>query len=363
MRWLKGNKTTPLVLLTAGIILVLLSIRTFYTIGYTTINVDMTSVSNNDPVKACFVVLVRNRELDGIASTIRQIEKTFNGKFGYPYVFLNDDEFTPEFIETTSALTKSQTKYGKIDHQMWGYPDHINKTYATECRNEMTKLNIPYADSESYRHMCRFQSGFFFRHPLLDEYDYYWRIEPDVDYYCDVDYDVFKFMRNNGKKYGFNIAFREFIATVPSLWDTVMDFRAENPDVANRWPNKQNSLVKFVTDNNGASYNGCHFWTNFEIASLDLWRSNDYLKLFSYLDQKGGFFYERWGDAPVHSIAASLMLRKDEFHFFNDIGYKHTAYTHCPTEPEFRDKCSCNPEVNMDFNDPMTCYPEFLRAL
>lgn len=48
----------------------------------------------------------------------------------------------------------------------------------------------------------RFQSGFFFRHPMLDEYDYYWRIEPYVDYTCDIDYDVFKFMRNNNKKYG-----------------------------------------------------------------------------------------------------------------------------------------------------------------
>lgn len=37
---------------------------------------------------------------------------------------------------------------------------------------------------------------------MLDEYDYYWRIEPYVNYYCDIDYDVFKYMRNNGKKYG-----------------------------------------------------------------------------------------------------------------------------------------------------------------
>lgn len=50
--------------------------------------------------------------------------------------------------------------------------------------------------------LYRFQSGFFFRHPLLDEFDYYWRIEPDVEYYCDIDYDVFKFMRDNNKKYG-----------------------------------------------------------------------------------------------------------------------------------------------------------------
>ena len=125
-----------------------------------------------------------------------------------------------------------------------------------------------------------------------------------------------------------------------------MNFKRDYPDVASRWPSKKNSLEKFVT-NDGDSYNGCHFWTNFEIASLELWRSNDYLKLFSYLDQQGGFFYERWGDAPVHSIAASLMLNQEDFHFFNDIGYRHTAYTHCPTEPEFRDKCSCDPGVNM----------------
>lgn len=48
----------------------------------------------------------------------------------------------------------------------------------------------------------RFQSGYFFRHPLLDQFDYYWRLEPYVDYYCQLDYDVFKFMKENKKKYG-----------------------------------------------------------------------------------------------------------------------------------------------------------------
>lgn len=50
--------------------------------------------------------------------------------------------------------------------------------------------------------MFRFQSGFFFRHPLLDPYDYYWRVEPNVDFLCDIDYDVFQFMKDNRKLYG-----------------------------------------------------------------------------------------------------------------------------------------------------------------
>lgn len=113
-------------------------------------------ISPDDPVRACYVVLVRNQELNGLLSSMRQLEDTFNRKFNYPYVFLNDDEFTPEFIEMTSAATKSQVKYGKLDSQMWGYPSFINQTLAAENREAMAATGIPYGGSESYRHMCRY---------------------------------------------------------------------------------------------------------------------------------------------------------------------------------------------------------------
>jgi alpha 1,2-mannosyltransferase len=48
---------------------------------------------------ATFVILARNRELDGVLSSIGQLEDTFNRKYGYPYVFLNDEPFTDEFKE------------------------------------------------------------------------------------------------------------------------------------------------------------------------------------------------------------------------------------------------------------------------
>ena len=69
------------------------------------------------------------------------------------------------------------------------------------------------------------------------------------------------------------------------------------------------------------------------------------------LDQDGGFFYERWGDAPVHSIAAGLLLKKEEIHFFDDIGYWHVPFTHCPTSEQKRleNKCHCNPKDNFDW--------------
>ncbi|KAJ2931368.1 hypothetical protein H1R20_g5752, partial [Candolleomyces eurysporus] len=50
--------------------------------------------------------------------------------------------------------------------------------------------------------MCGFNSGFFYRHELLQPYRYYWRIEPNVGYFCNLNYDPFKFMEDNNKVYG-----------------------------------------------------------------------------------------------------------------------------------------------------------------
>lgn len=83
------------------------------------------------------------------------------------------------------------------------------------------------------------------------------------------------------------------MATVPSLWQTVLDFKRTHPEVMKKLPKQKDSLWNFVSSEDGLSYNSCHFWTNFEIASLDLWRSNEYLKYFNFLDRSGGFFYER----------------------------------------------------------------------
>lgn len=92
-------------------------------------------------------------------------------------------------------------------------------------------------------------------------------------------------------------------------------------------------------------------WSNFEVGDLNWLRSQAYIDFFESLDQDGGFFYERWGDAPVHSIAAGLMLPKDQIHFFNDIAYYHVPFTHCPTGEKHRQdlKCHCNPKDNFDW--------------
>ncbi|KAJ6632054.1 glycolipid 2-alpha-mannosyltransferase-domain-containing protein [Mycena sp. CBHHK59/15] len=125
--------------------------------------------------------------------------------------------------------------------------------------------------------------------------------------HCSLDYDPFLFMQDEGKKYGFTISHTECEATIPTLWDAVKEFVRENPDLI-----APDNAMGFLRDDNGETYNKCHFWSNFGIGDLDLWRGEVYSKFFAHLDFKGGFYYERWGDTPVHSISVALFVRKGQ---------------------------------------------------
>ncbi|PVU98721.1 hypothetical protein BB559_001327 [Furculomyces boomerangus] len=271
--------------------------------------------------KAAFVVLVRNNEYDSIMHSMRQLEDRFNHKYTYPYIFLNNKPFTKDFMDFISKSTNSNVTFAIIPKDHWEVPDPINIKNAQISQKQMAAKGIPYADSTSYRQMCRFNSGFFYKHPLLADLEFYWRLEPDIDFYCDIDYDPFKMMKDNNKKYAFVIFLKEIRETVTSLWDHTLRFAKETKI--------QSNIFKMFSTEDG-KYNMCHFWSNFEIASLDFFRSEEYESYFNYLDKTGNFFYERWGDAPVHSLAAGLFLDKDEIIFMEDIGYRHDKFARWP---------------------------------
>lgn len=308
-----------------------------------------------DKPKACFVSLVRNSEIWELTKSIASVQDKFNGKFDYPWVFLNDEPFTEEFKKHILAIVPN-SKFGLIPKEHWSYPDYISQERAAKARVDMK--DIIYGDSESYRHMCRFQSGFFFQHPLLAEYDWYWRVEPSTELYCTIDYDVFQFMQDNDITLGFTITIHEYRATIETLWETTKKFLEENPGYVHK-----DNLLGFISDDGGNEYNLCHFWSNFEVANLNFYRSKAYLDYFNYLDKSGGFFYERWGDAPIHSIAASIMLSRDRIHYFNDIGYHHPPYSNCPFVDDIRSKgkCTCDPEIDFTFRG-YACGKEYFNS-
>ncbi|TFK78397.1 glycosyltransferase family 15 protein, partial [Polyporus arcularius HHB13444] len=122
------------------------------------------------------LMLARNSDVDNAVRSARRLEDRFNKKFGYPWLFLNEEPFSEEFKTRVSNVINGEVTFGLVPHEHWYQPDWINETLATAGREKMVADNIIYGGSVSYRNMCRFNSGFFYRHPLLQQYKWYWRV-------------------------------------------------------------------------------------------------------------------------------------------------------------------------------------------
>lgn len=292
-------------------------------------------IGNYEHANATVIALVRNSEVTKIGSSIRAFEKSFNLKFNYPYTFINDQPFTERFKNRIRKYTKAPINYIEIPPELWDKPSNIDIKEESKAMNELEKENIAYAKKPSYHNMCRFYLGNFYNLPELQKYKYYWRLEPSVSFYTDLNYDVFKYLALTGKIYGFTVSLYDIEKTVETLWPETLNFLNEGDNYkyvdengAFQWllENQQNPEKNKVT----GGYSTCHFWSNFEIGDMDFFRSEAYNEWFKHLDHSGGFYYERWGDAPVHSIGLGLFADKSKIHWFRDIGYFHDPYMNCP---------------------------------
>lgn len=205
-------------------------------------------------MNATFVTLARNSDIWEIAKSIRQVEDRFNRKFHYDWVFLNDKPFDANFKKVTTALVSGKTHYGEIPKEHWSFPEWIDQDKAKKVREDMAKAKVIYGDSISYRHMCRYESGFFFQHPIMKEFEWYWRVEPSIELYCDVEYDPFKFMSDNKKKYSFVLSLYEYEATIPTLWQSAKKYMHEHPEHI-----VEGNSMEWLSDDGGDTYNHCHF--------------------------------------------------------------------------------------------------------
>ncbi|KAI4211865.1 MAG: hypothetical protein LQ351_005356 [Letrouitia transgressa] len=276
---------------------------------------------NSPRINATILSLVRNKEIDGMVQSMRDLEKTWNSKFNYPWTFFNDEPFTEEFKKRTSAETKAKCYYHTIPEEHWDVPAWINFDLFEESAKILMEQDIQYGNLVSYHQMCRWNSGLFYKHPALEHVRYYWRVEPKVHFFCDVDYDVFRYMEDNNKTYGFTINLYDAPQSMPTLWPETQRFIKAHPEYvksddvnARQW--LEDAEQRPEHNKKASGYSTCHFWSNFEIADMNFWRSKAYEDYFNHLDRAGGFFYERWGDAPVHSIALGLFEDASKIHWY-----------------------------------------------
>ena len=293
-----------------------LNILGVYFIHYLTYRSNRDTFRDNAPkpkINACVIVLARNADLAVLARTIGDFERNFNHRHNYPYVIFNRNPFTSNFKRTIGKLARAHVEFASIPENQWRIPKKLS---LKKIRHSLMTIG----HSVTYRHMCRFYSGFFFQHPATLPYDYYMRIDVDSLFPCPIERDPFEMLTKENKTYGFRP--QEYAPTVVSLWPRILEWL--NASGLNENEKAANTLA-FISDDNGRtlSQQMCIFYNNFEVATFALFRSPSYLSYFTHLDRSGGFYFERWGDAPVHTYYVNLMLDRSQVHMFRNFSYGH----------------------------------------
>ncbi|KAH8199990.1 hypothetical protein TruAng_005871 [Truncatella angustata] len=265
---------------------------------------------------AVIVMLARNTEATKAQHSVASLERRFNRWFQYPYVFLNDEPWSDDFIAAIRATTNASTLFEVIPQEIWAFPSWMDRDKAQASINEQGDRGVHYGGLTTYHHMCRFFSGAFYTIDILKQYKYYWRLEPDVDFSCSITYDPFYEMAKHKKVYGYTIALEEEPATCPSLFREVSDWKAaHNIPTSDLWkasisPSKLPWLLRgFASwfshrDRFGDQWNFCHYWSNFEIGDLDFFRGPSYQSLYEHLEKTGNFYFERVCIFKLVNVAA-----------------------------------------------------------
>ena len=306
---------------------------------------------SSQPIKACILILIRDSDFNDLNRTIPYLEKNFNHKYHYPYVFLNNEPHSDSFKDGITQLVNSfnsSAEFGIIPTEHWSIPKWIDKDKLNHSI-WTTNAHVMRGHDWNYHLMCRFYSGFFFRHELTLKYDYYMRIDPHVIFPCPFNEDPFQTLIDSGKVYGFALAAKEDVESMPSLWEHIRSWM----NTTNVSYSHFNDILERLQDKGCSNIVCCLdriiFYNNFEVSAFSVWRDPTYLSFFDFLDKSGGFLYERWGDAPTRTFYLLAMHGFKKVHRYEQIGYFHHPEFNWPKDNAIFKKCDRSMNDTTDF--------------
>ena len=248
--------------------------------------------------KAAIYFLIAIERLSLLHKALKSVDKYFNDRFHYPVIIFHEPNARNDLFNITSWST-SYIVYQEITFKL---PPFIPFDYKYKNCTSHTK---------GYRHMCRFHSKLVYEQPIIKLLDYAWRLDDDSELLSPIEVDVFQFMQKNDIEYGYQVIIKGEARCVDGLWDAARHYVTNNNITTQFFPHLEGRRI---------------FYNNFELSKVSFWLSKEYQDYVEYIDQLGGIYYKRWGDAPIKSIALSLFVPRQKIHNFTFISYNHQWY-------------------------------------
>ncbi|PFH61365.1 hypothetical protein XA68_17543 [Ophiocordyceps unilateralis] len=155
------------------------------------------ATSTDHPPRAVLVSFALENDLPAVLSSVSQLEETFNSRYRYDWVFFSTHPLSEDFRRLTSNATKATCVYEVICNELWSVPRGASDSTPQPAESDM--------EPESYEAAAlvrRWKSGRFARESRLKSYDWFWTIEPGAQFIHDINFDVFRVMRDHNIAYG-----------------------------------------------------------------------------------------------------------------------------------------------------------------
>lgn len=232
--------------------------------------------------KSAIVYLLRYtaRDMENLCYSMQKLYQNFVYEFQYPIIVLHDEDITEA---DKNRLHYYCARGSQVKFVRFSFP-----SIPSSAGNET--LWIPKGFSLGYRHMCYFWTGPVFDLPEIAKLEYIMRLDTDSVILSRVKYDMFGYLKQNRKYF----AFRNSLDPDPEFatmhfWDFLYGFTKMN----NIAPRQQ---IPFPVDLKGPVPN---YNNNFEMFHVPRFRREDYRGWVRAINDSGGVYKYRWGDADL----------------------------------------------------------------
>ncbi|KAK5961572.1 putative mannosyltransferase PWA37_000937 [Arxiozyma heterogenica] len=337
--------------------------------------------------KGSLVMYVSDSEINDIVKTIDSVQAHFNNWVQYPWILVSVDgkEFNnTEWVDrlkkynifrsnntnTTSSIVSNESNSGKktkifletVSDQFWAIPKWIDVGKLAQARN-ILRLE-PHIESIEYKIWTRYFTGFLPLESFMSNYDWMWYIKPGTELFCDVDYDVFRYMQDSKKLIGLSGSRK--VDNLPDFqYEKYYKFLNEKHKDIIRKTNLELFLLRKDSKENDKKLDKCELLVEgFSISNLNFWRSKVYQKYFEIIDKEGTIFHNAWTINKVQTLAITLLINEESFQFLDNLGFQNDDYSNCPIDDTVYDiyRCECDQGSDMTFVDS-TCSRKFYDIL
>jgi hypothetical protein len=163
-------------------------------------------------------------------------------------------------------------------------------------------------------------------HPLVTLFSFYWRLDAHSYIFGPKPIeDPFEIMQKRHIQYAFTMVNEEGEDFARTLWSFFQKF-------LNDLCLKDSAAFRQTQTDWFGGYSYAILYSNFEIINASLFRDHSLIRAWLHrVERNGGIYRYRWGDAPLHTLALTQFLERDQILCLRYFGYMHRTEYACPS--------------------------------